>query len=200
MQYIIIFKQHGALNCEQVFYGPYADYTAADLALCDGSVPCLYGQGGRPRPEGCMEQNGHRYIQPLTEAGRPSFALRFPMLLATCLQMDCSGGPVYDTAMAFEDQCANLLVGPWQLEDLRNAERELAQFSGVQLEWIALGGPHSDIDPPEGVTAKSLTLGTERVLNALYGSDDGPYADEPPVSEELGPGWRYRDYPGQGEG
>jgi hypothetical protein len=91
MAYIIVFKQHGALNCEQVFYGPFADYMAAENALSDGTVPCLYGQGGRAWPDGfrnregelLRQDNGHRYVQELAEPRRPSFALRFPLLHAS---------------------------------------------------------------------------------------------------------------------
>jgi hypothetical protein len=67
--FVIVFKQHGALNCEQVIYGPFADYMDAEDALGNGSVPLLYGQGGRDWPEpgedGELEENGHRFIEEL---------------------------------------------------------------------------------------------------------------------------------------
>jgi hypothetical protein len=66
--YVIIFKQHGKLNCEQRVYGPFVDYMDAEEALTDGRVPCLYGQGGRTWPRGEEgERNGHRYIQGLSK-------------------------------------------------------------------------------------------------------------------------------------
>lgn len=49
--YVIMFKQHGDLNCEQAVYGPFADYMDAEDALGDGRVPLLYGQGGREWPD-----------------------------------------------------------------------------------------------------------------------------------------------------
>lgn len=65
--YVIVMRQHGDLNCEQVIYGPFADYMDAEDALGDGRVPCLYGQGDRAWPEGEeLERNGHRYTQKLT--------------------------------------------------------------------------------------------------------------------------------------
>jgi hypothetical protein len=68
--FVIIFKQHGALNCEQHVFGPFDLYTDAEDALCDGSVPLLYGQGGRAWPAGtgegqALDHDGHRYIQEL---------------------------------------------------------------------------------------------------------------------------------------
>lgn len=74
--FVVIFKQHGALNCEQQVFGPFADYLDAEDALSDGSIPLLYGQGGAPWPaddrppcpgDGPIQRptNGHRYIQPL---------------------------------------------------------------------------------------------------------------------------------------
>lgn len=66
--YVIVMRQHGDLNCEQVIYGPFVDYMDAEDALSDGRVPLLYGQGGRPWPEGEeLERNGHRYTQELTK-------------------------------------------------------------------------------------------------------------------------------------
>ena len=172
MAWIIVFKQHGALNCEQQFFGPFAQYSDAEAALCDGRVPTLYGQGGRPWPKDIGDEcsNGHRYVQQLTEPGAPNYCLRFPMLLAVCLQMDCSGGPVYDTPQAFEDQVRAMLMGPWQLCDLREAEHDLARFTGNQLEWIALGGKASDQPMPdcEVVTPAPPSATTEAVLKALY--------------------------------
>ena len=73
---IVVFKQHGALNCETQHFGPFADYEDAMEALTDGRVPLLYGQGGRPWPNptpdsmGAHERsergdNGFRYITEL---------------------------------------------------------------------------------------------------------------------------------------
>lgn len=76
--YIVVFKQHGALNCEQQYYGPFTDYMDAEDALSDGRVPLLYGQGGREWPEderptcpgdGERQQNGHRFVTELTQPG-----------------------------------------------------------------------------------------------------------------------------------
>lgn len=71
--FVIKMKQHGALNCEEVLYGPFPDYMAAEDALGDGSVPLLYGQGGRDWPEpsadGEPEADGHRCIVELTPPG-----------------------------------------------------------------------------------------------------------------------------------
>lgn len=66
--FVIVFKQHGALNCEQRIIGPFQDYLDAEDALSDGRVPLLYGQGGQPFPMGWdpnQKKSGHRYIQPL---------------------------------------------------------------------------------------------------------------------------------------
>jgi len=64
--YVVVFKQHGALNCEQRIFGLYTSYSAAEEALCNGDVPRLYGQGGRQWPDDHDgRDNGHRYIQPL---------------------------------------------------------------------------------------------------------------------------------------
>jgi hypothetical protein len=63
--YVVVFKQHGALNCEQRLFGPYASYEDAVDALCNGDVPRLYGQGGRPWPSDERNDNGHRYVQAL---------------------------------------------------------------------------------------------------------------------------------------
>lgn len=68
--FIIVFKQHGALNCETEYYGPFADYMDAEEALVDGRVPLLYGQGGREWPEDINSyadsyRSGHRFINEL---------------------------------------------------------------------------------------------------------------------------------------
>lgn len=69
--FVVIFKQHGALNCEQQVFGPFADYLDAEDALSNGAIPCLYGQGGVAWPDAVSNgdepyvANGHRYIQPL---------------------------------------------------------------------------------------------------------------------------------------
>lgn len=70
MSYIIVFKQHGGLNCEQRFFGPFADYLDAEDALGDGRVPLLYGQGDCQWPDDLTgddvrERSGHRYITEL---------------------------------------------------------------------------------------------------------------------------------------
>jgi hypothetical protein len=68
--FVVILKQHGALNCERRIFGPFDNYLDAEEALTDGSIPLLYGQGGcewepfgeqTERPE----SNGHRYIHEL---------------------------------------------------------------------------------------------------------------------------------------
>lgn len=65
--FVIVFKQHGSLNCEQRIYGPFSDYMDAEDALSDGRVPLLFGQGGRNWPDNADRQvdDGHRYIQEL---------------------------------------------------------------------------------------------------------------------------------------
>lgn len=64
--FVIMFKQHGALNCEQEVFGPFADYMDAEDALSDGRVPLLYGQGKRAWPSDYDgRDNGHRFIQEL---------------------------------------------------------------------------------------------------------------------------------------
>lgn len=71
--FIIVFKQHGALNIETQYFGPYADYMAAEDALTDGTVPLLYGQGGREWPvdtdeySATVADNGHRFIAKLEQ-------------------------------------------------------------------------------------------------------------------------------------
>jgi hypothetical protein len=71
--FVVIFKQHGALNSEQEVFGPFDCYVDAEDALVNSSVPLLYGQGGRKWPDHEMAaearegaSDGYRYIQELT--------------------------------------------------------------------------------------------------------------------------------------
>lgn len=69
--FVVIFKQHGALNCEQRIFGPFDNYLDAEEALTNGSTPLLYGQGACEWPSEADEYNraqdnpGHRYIHEL---------------------------------------------------------------------------------------------------------------------------------------
>jgi len=63
-QYIIVMKQHGALNCETKFFGPYADHETAYDALTDGTVPSLLTLDQR-EARGIERDDGHRYIAEL---------------------------------------------------------------------------------------------------------------------------------------
>lgn len=60
--FVIIFKQHGALNCEQRIFGPFDSYLDAEDALSNGSVPTLHGAEGH---DSLCERNGYRYIHEL---------------------------------------------------------------------------------------------------------------------------------------
>lgn len=74
--FVIVFKQHGTLNIETRYFGPYTDYTAAEDALCDGTVPLLYGQGGREWPANKPDEysatmcgdSGYRFIAKLEQS------------------------------------------------------------------------------------------------------------------------------------
>lgn len=71
--FVVKFKQHGALNCEEQLFGPFADYMEAEDALA--WLPMLYGQGGREWPkndngfdgERTIDRNGHRCIVELID-------------------------------------------------------------------------------------------------------------------------------------
>jgi hypothetical protein len=70
--FVIVFKQHGAPNCETQIFGPFDNYLDAEDALTNGAVPCLYGQGDCAEPTEPAEfakrhhgPSGHRFIQKL---------------------------------------------------------------------------------------------------------------------------------------
>lgn len=72
--YVVKFKQHGDLNCQEMLFGPFTEALAAEDAL--GWLPMLYGQGGRewPSHEDDMYtesrqqcQDGYRTIVELTD-------------------------------------------------------------------------------------------------------------------------------------
>jgi len=70
MAFIIVMKQHGALKIDTQFFGPYATFDEAYDAL--GTVPTLYGQGGRAWPadlDDIQPDDGFRYIAEL-ESGK----------------------------------------------------------------------------------------------------------------------------------
>jgi hypothetical protein len=62
--FVVIFKQHGALNCEQEVYGPFDSYLDAEDACANCVVPPLYKAAQRDEL-GIEHDNGHRYIQEL---------------------------------------------------------------------------------------------------------------------------------------
>jgi hypothetical protein len=65
--FIIVMRQHGALNCETKYFGPYADHDTAYDALSDGSIPSLY-KLAELEARGIERANGHRFIAELESA------------------------------------------------------------------------------------------------------------------------------------
>jgi hypothetical protein len=63
--YVIIFKQHGWLNCEQQVYGPFDSYADAEEAFANGNTPRLSTWAEREEVGEPVPDNGHKYIQEL---------------------------------------------------------------------------------------------------------------------------------------
>lgn len=61
--HIVVMKQHGALNCEAKYYGPFPTFDEAYEAMCDGRIPSLFTS---EFCEDCnLPRDGYRFLQEL---------------------------------------------------------------------------------------------------------------------------------------
>jgi hypothetical protein len=70
--WIVIYRPHNVLNCDTRYIGPFADYLAAEDALC------ALGALGPHIPEGVTPNPGVKFIQPLERPAVPAQRLAMP--------------------------------------------------------------------------------------------------------------------------
>lgn len=90
----------------------------------------------------------------------------YPTIAKAAALMDCSGGAVFEDALAIER--ALLACGYMQESTMAAAEAELAALNDDQLTWAAMGGQYSGETYEGEGTEPTLTDGTEAILREMY--------------------------------